>query len=335
MVIKRRYHDGQDGPPPPMDESWWEAVLAEEAAQSALNSSRVARSNTHMSSAPASNMDETQGETPEAAMLDWQKATLLYEQDQVVHLQVTGCNRGGLLVIGDHLQGFVPVSHLIESPCPTVDVEQWLTNYVEQFLDVKVIECDQERGRVVFSERAAQSSPGSRNLLLRNLNPGTCVVGVVTNITDFGIFVDLGGIEGLVHVSEISWGRVQHPSEVVTLGQKVDVYVIQIDPKRARVALSLKRLHPNPWETAESRYFPGQVTEAVITSIVPFGAFARLEEGLDGLIHVSEITSLDSEQRLADCLQEGQHVTVRILHVDAAKQRLGLSLKTASEPMLL
>jgi len=268
-------------------------------------------------------------------MLDWQKATLLYEQDQVVQLQVTGCNRGGLLVTGDNLLGFVPISHLIESPCPTVDVEQWLSNYMEQSLDLKVIECDKERGRVVFSERAAQSSPGSRNLLLRNLNPGTCVIGVVTNITDFGIFVDLGGIEGLVHVSEISWGRVQHPSEVVTLGQKVDVYVIQIDPKRARVALSLKRLHPNPWETAESRYFPGQVTEAVITSIVPFGAFARLEEGLDGLIHVSEITSIDGEHRLSDCLQEGQRVTVRILHVDAAKQRLGLSLKATSEVMLL
>ena len=247
-------------------------------------------------------------------------------------MQVTGCNRGGLLVSAEQLQGFVPISHLIESPCPTVDVEQWLSNYVEQNLDLKVIECDRERGRVVLSERAAQSSPGSRNLLLRNLHPGTCVIGIVTNITDFGIFVDLGGVEGLVHVSEISWGRVQHPAEVVELGQKVDVFVIQVDPKRARVALSLKRLHPNPWETAESRYFPGQVTEAMITSIVPFGAFARLEEGLDGLIHVSEIHAIESERRLEDCLQEGQRVTVRILHVDAAKQRLGLSLKVDGEP---
>jgi small subunit ribosomal protein S1 len=336
MVIKKRYHEGQGSPPPPMDESWWEAVLAEEVAQSAPGTSRGSRppvrttTNTQVSIIE----DSPEGE-PETAALDWQKATALYEQDQVVSLRVTGCNRGGLLVNGEQLQGFVPISHLIESPCPTVDVEQWLANYVEQSLDLKVIECDRERGRVVFSERAAQSSPGSRNLLLRNLNPGTCVVGIVTNITDFGIFVDLGGVEGLVHVSEISWGRVQHPAEVISLGQKVDVYVINVDPKRARVALSLKRLHPNPWETAESRYSPGQVTEAVITSIVPFGAFARLEEGLDGLIHVSEINPIDGEQRMVDCVQEGQRVTVRILHVDASKQRLGLSLKLDGEAVPL
>lgn len=335
MVIKKRYHDGQGGPPPPMEESWWEAVLAEEQAQSVPVTPRTARPVTHTSNAHVSNIEELLEEQPETATLNWQKATEIYEQDQVVQLRVTGCNRGGLLVHGDQLQGFVPISHLIETPCQTVDVEQWLSNYLEQSLDLKVIECDQERGRVVFSERAAQSSPGSRNLLLRNLKPGTCVVGIVTNITDFGIFVDLGGVEGLVHVSEISWGRVQHPAEVVALGQKVDVFVIQVDPKRARVALSLKRLHPNPWETAESRYFPGQVTEAVITSIVPFGAFARLEEGLDGLIHVSEINAHDVEQRLEDCVQEGQRVTVRILHVDATKQRLGLSLKLDGEAMPL
>ncbi len=125
-------------------------------------------------------------------------------------------------------------------------------------------------------------------------------------------------------------GRVQHPSEVVTLGQQVVVYVIQVDPKRARVALSLKRLHPNPWESAETRYHPGQITEAVVTSLVPFGAFARLEEGLDGLIHVSEFaSSADPDEMIP--LQEGQRLQVRILHVDASKQRLGLSLKLDSE----
>jgi small subunit ribosomal protein S1 len=335
MVIKKRYHEGIGNPPPPMEESWWEAVLAEEGSHSNATGSRNARPANHTPNMHSSNGEDFQDGESEAATLDWQKALELYEQDQVVRMQVTGCNRGGLLVSGEQLQGFVPISHLIETPCPTVDVEQWLSNYVEQNLDLKVIECDRERGRVVFSERAAQSSPGSRNLLLRNLHPGTCVVGIVTNITDFGIFVDLGGVEGLVHVSEISWGRVQHPAEVVELGQKVDVFVIQVDPKRARVALSLKRLHPNPWETAESRYFPGQVTDAMITSIVPFGAFARLEEGLDGLIHVSEIQANDSERRLVDCLQEGQRVTVRILHVDAAKQRLGLSLKLDGEPAVL
>ncbi len=322
MVNRIRYHEEQGGPPPPMDDSWWEAVLEEESVGGAP-ATRGARPS-------YSNWDQAHPEETDEDGLDWQRAIDLYEQDQVVEMVVTGSNRGGLLVNGDHLQGFVPVSHLIEAPCQFDDIEKWLSSYLDRSLILKVIECDQERGRVVFSERAAQSSPGSRNLLLQNLTPGSCATGTVTNITDFGVFVDLGGVEGLVHVSEISWGRVQHPSEVISLGEQVVVYVIQVDPKRARVALSLKRLHPNPWETAEERYSPGQIAVAVITSIVPFGAFARLEEGLDGLIHVSEISSGDDHHDISG-LEEGQSVKVRILHVDATKQRLGLSLKLNEE----
>jgi small subunit ribosomal protein S1 len=148
----------------------------------------------------------------------------------------------------------------------------------------------------------------------------------VTNITEFGVFVDLGGVEGLIHVSEISWGRVRHPVDIVKVGETVQAFVIQVDPDRSRIALSMKRLIPNPWENAEERYHPGQVVSAVITSIVPFGAFARLEEGLDGLIHSSEIAGEDSENDTADELYEGQIVQARILNVNAAHQRLGLSL---------
>lgn len=328
MVSRMHNHEAAGGPPPPMDESWWEAVLAGEEAAPSSSSSRTAHLPAH-----SAMWDERHPDELIEDVLDWQHAIEVYENDQVVQMVVTGCNRGGLLVTGDQLQGFVPISHLIEAPCPTADEEKWLNNYVGKSLDLKVIECDQERGRVVFSERAAQSSPGSRNMLLKNLTPGNCATGTVTNITDFGVFVDLGGVEGLVHVSEISWGRVQHPSEVVELGDSVIVYVISVDAKRARVALSLKRLHPNPWETAEDRYFPGQITEAVITSIVPFGAFARLEEGLDGLIHVSEIAGEDGTTAETN-LQEGQQVKVRILHVNSAKQRLGLSMKLGDEAPL-
>jgi small subunit ribosomal protein S1 len=163
------------------------------------------------------------------------------------------------------------------------------------------------------------------------LTTGECIPGTVTNVTDFGVFVDLGGVEGLIHVSEISWGRVRHPGDVVRLGQPVQVYVINVDQDRARVALSLKRLYPNPWETAEERYHPGQIIDAIITSIVPFGAFARLEEGLDGLIHISEVC-LDGNPALpGDCLEEGQLVRVRVLHVDGPRQRLGLSLRLEDE----
>jgi small subunit ribosomal protein S1 len=336
MVTKRRYNDEQDGPPA-MDESWWEAVLTEEEAQG-FSQPRPARNNRHVmlgehTDIPSNlNMNGQNYEMNLSNGLDWRRAMELYEQDQVVQLSVTGCNRGGLLVSGEKLQGFVPVSHLIEVPCNENDLEAWLERYIDQIMCLKVIECDQERGRVVFSERAAQSVPGSRKHLLTSLRPGGCVSGVVTNITDFGVFVDLGGVEGLVHVSEISWGRVHHPGDVLKLGQRVDVFVINVDQERARVGLSLKRLRANPWETVEQRYKPGQVVEATVTSLVPFGAFARLEEGLDGLIHISEFSRTEGSGM--PTLHEGEVVSVRILHVDASRQRLGLSLKVDDELLI-
>jgi small subunit ribosomal protein S1 len=191
----------------------------------------------------------------------------------------------------------------------------------------KVIECDPERGRVVFSERAALAESGKRNLLFEEIYPSKRVCGVVTNITDFGVFVDLGGVEGLIHVSELSWGRVRHPGEIVTVGESIQAYVLQVDQNRSRIALSMKRLIPNPWETAEQRYKPGQVVNAVITSIVQFGAFARLEEGLDGLIHSSEIVADNPQVDKTEGLYEGQVIQVKILNVNPSRQRLGLSLK--------
>lgn len=318
MVNKPRYRDLQGGPPP-LDESWWEAVLAEDEAEMSSFPARGI--------APCISRATGQNTISESISMDWEKAVQLYEQDQSVCLQVAGYNRGGLLVNGEGLQGFVPVSHLVDIQEQAGDPEQWLKKYVNRSMLLKVIECDQERGRVVFSERAALAEPGSRNELLHSLHSGDCVQGAVTNITDFGVFVDLGGVEGLIHVSEISWGRVRHPADVVSLGQQVKVHVINVDQERARVALSLKRLFANPWETAEQRYFSGQVTEAVVTSIVPFGVFARLEEGLDGLIHISEIDLDKDVKSMNDCLQEGERIMVRVLHVDGSRQRLGLSLR--------
>jgi small subunit ribosomal protein S1 len=319
-MVNDTFNIDLEGSPPPMNESWWAAVLAEEEATQPVGTTKNAGYSSSFTSNESSKSDE-------AEHVDWEKATEIYEQDQVVSLQVTGCNRGGLLVHGKGLQGFVPLSHLVDMPCDQEEAEQDLEKYIDQLLDLKIIECDQDRGRVVFSERAALAEPGSRKHLLENLKPGNCTTGKVTNITDFGVFVDLGGVEGLVHVSEISWGRVHHPADVVALGEQVKVYVIQIDQERARVALSIKRMHPNPWETAEERYYPGQITTAVVTSIVPFGAFARLEEGLDGLIHVSEMSN-DGRESMnpREIFTEGQEIEVRVLHVDAKRQRLGLSL---------
>lgn len=323
---------------PPMDESWWEAVMAEDEAKNATILSRKPAQAGNGAAGAHLQRANHKRTPPEPPTVDWSKATEIYESDQLVTLQVISNNRGGLLVSGDGLQGFVPVSHLVDAPADfgeSADAnlrDDWLAGYLNQSLCLKIIECDPDRGRVVFSERAALAQPGTRNSLLQSLRPGDYARGVVTNITDFGVFVDLGGVEGLVHVSEISWGRVHHPTDVVAVGQDVPVYVIQVDRERARIALSLKRLHPNPWETAEKRYYPGQLTEAVVTSIVPFGAFARLEEGLDGLIHISEMECEDGDPQPADILREGQQIQVRVLHVDGARQRLGLSLKiTASD----
>jgi small subunit ribosomal protein S1 len=304
--------------PQPIDEAWWAAVLAEDEKTGGA-----------AEETPLSQV----GNSPRQSKVDWEQARKIYDADETVMLEVVDYNRGGLLVEGHDLQGFVPISHLVKIECIVGNQadekrEQLLSEYLACELTLKVIECDPARGRVVLSERAALFGAGRRMELLNSLEPTERITGTVTNITDFGVFVDLGGLEGLIHVSELSWGRVRHPSEVVKVGQDLLVFVISVDQDRQRVALSLKRLHPNPWETAEIRYHSGQEVEAVITSVMPFGAFARLEEGLDGLIHVSEMNIEADKLKPADIVSEGQRVQVRVLHVDAEKQRLGLSLKT-------
>jgi small subunit ribosomal protein S1 len=307
---------------PPPDEAWWESILNEEEDGSYSNREFANHHNSNHH-----NPIQVLNSGFPIVKTDWEFASRLYQKDQLANLEVVGYNRGGLLVEGEKLQGFVPVSHLLDFRCEERDLEKYLEKYIGRTLMLKVIECDQENNRVVFSERAGLSEPGMRNQLLNNLQAGDCVRGPVTNITSFGVFVDLGGIEGLVHVSELSWGRVHHPTEVVAVGEEVDAYVIQVDKKRSRIALSFKRLLPNPWENVQERYYPGQETEAVVTSIAPYGVFARLEEGLDGLIHISEMG--DSELRgeaLENIVNVGEYINVRILHIDTEKQRLGLRL---------
>lgn len=324
MVIKQ----SNNSVPPEIDEAWWTALLAEEEKFDHRGSKEPSK---------GEDVYEPEGHSirkgVKTSEIDWEKVSNLYESDQVITLEITGFNRGGLLVAGSGLHGFVPISHLLEINCLNDDSEKEmiLSSYVGRTVAFKVIECDPERGRVVFSERAALAGSGKRNLLFGEVYPGKKVCGIVTNITEFGVFVDLGGVEGLIHVSELSWGRVRHPNEVAKVGETLQAYVIQVDQDRSRIALSLKRLIPNPWETAEERYQPGQIVSAVITSIVPFGAFARLEEGLDGLIHSSEIVGEGSQDGLDEGLYEGQVVQVRILNVNAARQRLGLSLNLGKQ----
>lgn len=301
-------------PVPEVDESWWASVLAEEGRHGPVSSN------------PQHAVKNADEELKPA--VDWDKVKEMYDHDQIVSLKVTGHNRGGVLVEGSGVSGFVPFSHLLElaGKGELADRESSLAEYLGRKINVKVIECVPEDGRVVFSERAALAESGTRAVLFESLKPGSRVTGLVTNVTDFGVFVDLGGVEGLVHISELSWGRVVHPSQITQVGRSVEVQVLEIAPERCRVALSLKRLSPNPWKNAETHFPVGAVVPATITTITSYGAFARLQAGVEGLIHASEV-DLKPGAHLRDLLSEGQAVQVRVLHVDADRQRMGLSLR--------
>jgi len=166
-----------------------------------------------------------------------------------------------------------------------------------------------------------------RSELFYSLQKGVQLRGTVTSITDFGAFVDLGGLEGLVHISELSWGRVPHPRQIVKLGEEIEVQVLEISRERNRVALSLKRLSPNPWENAEAEFAIDTIQSAVVSSVLSYGAFARLKPGIEGLIHASKMP-LAEGQTPRDILKEGQEVHVRVLYIDPAHQRMGLRLQT-------
>ncbi len=318
---------------PVVDEGWWSSVLAEENHNATHPPTRpVKRQNG--SEPPAVRAEPEPGKTasPEKQVTDWEQVKQIYLQDQIVKLKVSGFNRGGLLVEGDGLFGFVPFSHLVDlaGRGDPANREHDLESYVGASMQLKVIECIPEDGRIVFSERAALAEPGRRTALFNQLSPGQTVSGVVTNVTDFGVFVDLGGVEGLIHISELSWGRVVHPNQVVQIGQTIQVQVLDLAPERCRVALSYKRLTANPWENAENDFPTGTVLPATISSVVSYGAFARLEAGVEGLVHASEM-DLAEGQTVRDYLAEGQTVHVRILHIDAARQRMALSMKRSNQ----
>jgi len=298
-----------------MEESWWASVLGEQEAQAPPTRPRPGELGIDRSNCPGS-------------AEDWSWARELYESDDTVELPAIGFNRGGLLVQARGLRGFVPVSHLVDLPPAGegADRSEQLARLVGSTLCLKVIEFDPERGRLVLSQRAAQAGPGCRTALLAQLQPGNRVSGVVTNITRFGVFVELGGIEGLIHVSELSWGRVRHPSDAVCCGQSVEVKVLSVDRDQGRVALSLKDLLPDPWQTVEDRYRVGEIVEGVVTNVVRFGAFVGLEQGLEGLIHVSEFGE-GSFLHARNIVQEGEQVRARVVHIDGAERRLGLSLR--------
>lgn len=258
----------------------------------------------------------------------WEQFLACQGNDETIELSVIGYNRGGLLVKWSDVVGFVPASQLCDviASGDEASRQEAFSDQVGCTLTLKVIEVDPSRSRLILSERAARRVEEPDLTVLDGLLPGDVCRGTVTNLCSFGVFVDLGGIEGLIHISELSWGRVTHPADVLSSGEEVEVYVLNVERERGRVGLSLKRLYPDPWETADSKYGIGEVFEGMITNIVNFGAFVRLEEGLEGLIHNSEWGQAASPQSV----REGDVVQVRVISLDSERHRMGLSLERMS-----
>jgi small subunit ribosomal protein S1 len=267
---------------------------------------------------------------------DWQKASELFDSGDILEEAVSGANRGGLIVNVGRVRGFVPASQVysvrLSPQADDNEREEQLGQLVGQKLHLKIIELDRRRNRLILSERAATREwrQTQKERLLDDLREGDVRQGIVSSLCDFGAFVDMGGADGLVHLSELSWSRVGHPKEVLKIDQKVDVYVLGVDRDRRRIALSIKRLKAEPWSTVTERYQIGQVVTGTITNITDFGAFARLDEDIEGLVHISEL----SEERIDHpnaVVKEGDEVTVRIIRIDPDRQRMGLSMRRVND----
>jgi small subunit ribosomal protein S1 len=268
---------------------------------------------------------------------DWERAELLMQSQDIFDGSVETFNRGGVIIRLGHVRGFVPASQISSASMDAAsegesegNEERW-ANLIGESLKLKVIDVDRKRNRLILSERLAMRDwrRYQKEQLLETLKEGDVYEGIISNLADFGAFVDLGGADGLIHLSELSWNRVTHPSEVISVGDKVKVQVLSVDLDRKRIGLSMRRLMPEPWEIINEHYEVGQIVRGRITKLVNFGAFARLDEnGVEGLIHISEL----SDQRVAhprEVVAEGQEYDLRIIRIDTDKRRMGLSLKQA------
>jgi len=262
---------------------------------------------------------------------DWEKARELLKSEDVDRIRVTGHNRGGILVRWKRLEGFIPSSHLTSINLTSDRNANW-NDLIGRELVVKVIEVDQDRRRLIFSEREAQKEwrAQQKARLLAELKEGDVVRGTVTGLRDFGAFVNLGGADGLIHVSELAWHRVDHPRDVLKPGEEIDVYVLNLDRSSNRIALSRKRLLRDPWEDAAERYHEGQLVDGTVTNVVDFGAFVALDNGLEGLLHLSEMGD-GSLKEPHSYVQKGDRMSLRISHLEPEKRRVGFTQRWGTE----
>ncbi|MGB0384903.1 MAG: 30S ribosomal protein S1 [Ardenticatenaceae bacterium] len=264
---------------------------------------------------------------------DWEFVEQASAENQIFDAKVTGSNKGGLIVHIGQVRAFVPASQVSslrrEGGEGNEEYQRRLNGLVGQSLKFKVLELERNRNRLILSEREAQREwrRDRKERLLSSLNASDVIKGKVSSVAKFGAFVDLGGADGLLHLSELSWGRVNHPSEVVQVGDELEVYVLSVDRERRRIGLSLKRLQPEPWSQFVLTHQLNDEVDAVITHLASFGAFARLvNQGVEGLIHVSEITH-GHIQRPDEAVKVGDKVRVKIIRIEPERKRLGLSMR--------
>ena len=263
--------------------------------------------------------------------ISWENVEKLLESDNVVDSKIIGFNKGGLIVGVEGLRGFVPssqISAMRRSQSTGETPEQRWQKMIGQPITVRVIEVDRERRRLILSERAAstESRQTIKERVIDELEEGKVYTGRVTSLANFGAFININGADGLVHLSELSWEHIDHPREVLEVGQEVKVKVINVDREKKRIGLSVRALQNDPWKSRVEKYSVGQLVEGVITRLTKFGAFARLEGDIEGLIHISEI----AEHRIEhpkEVLKEGEVKSLRVIRIDPDQHRIGLSLR--------
>jgi ribosomal protein S1 len=254
--------------------------------------------------------------------LKWHELNEAFNNKSLLQVKVTSAVKGGLVADFHGIRGFIPASQVEKKP------EQQLTDFVGQILPIKVIEVNRRQSKIVFSHRrgSMEAEKSKAHKLFDELEVGQVRKGVVSSLKSFGAFVDLGGLEGLIHLTELSWKRVQHPSEVLKAGQELEVFVLGVDQVNHKVALGLKELQPDPWAGAAEKYRVGQIVKAKVLRLVKFGAFLEIEEGLEGLCHISEL-SKEKVINPGDVVKPGDIVEVKILRILPEEQKIGLSIR--------
>lgn len=255
----------------------------------------------------------------------WDRVIEAHQEGRTIHAMVTDRVKGGLVVdLG--IRGFVPASHVGSGKVRNLE------KYVGQTLPLKVIEVDRDRRKVVLSHRLAteEEREAQRQETLGNLAENQIRTGIVRRITDYGAFVDIGGVDGLLHISEMSWTRIKHPSDVLKVGDEIQVMVLKTNLEQGRISLGLRQILPDPWTQARERYNPGDVITGAVTRLVPFGAFVQLDGGIEGIIPNSELANR-RVNKPEEVLQVGDHVEVKVLDIRPEERRMTLSLRQAQQ----